>query len=147
MKIFRILLCLVCCAGFSMAFGQTDSSKAGNAPPSQYTHRDSMNLAKMNTYSNLMIAGGLGLCGAGTYLIVEGAIIRNSATSPSGPTLAQNHSQGAGYIAGGVIGISAGIVLGAFGIKQKLEFRKRIKQMSLQGGLLDSGNLGATLTF
>jgi hypothetical protein len=147
MKIFRVLLCLFCCVGLSVAYGQADSAKAGSTAHYQYTHRDSLNLGRLNTTSNLMIAGGVGLLAAGSYLIVEGVITYNSPIGTSGSTIAQNHSQGAGYIAGGVIGIAAGIVMGAFGIKKKLEFKKRFKRMQLQSGLLDNGNLGAMLTF
>lgn len=142
---FAFILFLTLCIT-AVAFAQTNPATSG-AAPSQYTHRDSVNLAKMNTGSNLLITAGVGFCAAGVYLIVEGSITYNTPNGSQGSNTQQNHRQGAGYISGGAIGIGAGVVMAAFGIKRKMEFKKRLKDMSMQGGLLDDGHLGAMLSF
>ena len=129
-------------------FAQQDSIKE---IPKALSHRDSIYLAKMNTTSNLMIAGGIGLCGAGTYLIWEGTQIYKTpagptSTNPSGD-VARNHQQGSIYMVAGGASIAAGVILGAFGVKRKIEFKQRKQRLLAQAGLLDNGHLGACLGF
>lgn len=131
------------------AYSQTDSTSV--VAPSKYTHADSVFLAKLNSNGNIMIAAGVGLTGVGGYLIYQGNKIYNSKAAPGSSTPAQDESrnkrQGTIYLAAGGAAIAGGIVLAAFGIRNKVEFKHRKKMMSIQGGLLDNGQLGALLTF
>lgn len=120
----------------------------------QYTHRDSIYLAKLNTNGNLMIAGGVGLCGAGSYLIYQGQKIYTALPEGTPPGTAiyteekqRNQRQGIIYLAAGGLGIAGGIILTAFGAKNKIEFKQRKRMMELQGGILDNGSIGLALAF
>jgi hypothetical protein len=128
--------------------GQSDTSAAARL---NYTHHDSLYAAKLNYTGNLMIGGGVGLAGAGTFLIYEGVKIYQTPASPSSTDPAgdvqRNHNQGTAYLAAGGIAYAGAVVLIALGVKNKLEFKRRKKLMSLQSGLLPSGNMGAMLTF
>lgn len=128
-------------------------SEAQTGPRKTYTSRDSVNLAKLNTSGNLMIAGGVGLCAAGSYLIWQGTKVYQSvpASTPGTALYAEekqrNERQGIIYLAAGGVGIAGGIVLTAFGAKNKVEFKNRKKMMEMQGGILDNGSLGLALKF
>lgn len=128
---------------------QSDSSSIKNTPRS-YTHRDSVYMAKLNSNGNLMIAGGVGLCAVGGYLIYEGNKVyttkSTSAVDPSGEN-ARNRKQGTIYYAAGGIAIAAGIIVTALGAKNKVEFKQRKHLMELQSGILDNGSLGLALNF
>jgi hypothetical protein len=115
------------------------------------SHRDSIYLSKLSKGGSLMIAGGAGLCAAGAYLIWEGQLVYYSPVAATSATttntIAQNHQQGTAYIIAGGAAIAGGIILGAFGVKNIIEFKKRKKRLLLQSGLLESGNLGACLSW
>lgn len=112
------------------------------------TREDSMYLARLNTSGNLMIAGGIGLCGAGSYLIYQGFKVYNTKVpGNNADDISRNHKQGTAYIIAGGVGIVGGIVLTAFGARNKHEFMMRKKLMSLQSGLLDDGNIELALNF
>jgi hypothetical protein len=151
MKILHYLPLVFCLFCFELTFPQNDSASIKGETLTHYSHRDSVYLDKLNTNSNLMLAGGVGLCGAGTYLIYAGAKLYKTPAPPnsSDPSndVQRNHTQGGAYIAGGVIGIGAGAVLLVFGAKGKLEYNRRIKKMQLQSGLLQDGHVGAMLGF
>ena len=87
----------------------------------------------------------------GPFLIYEGIITYNTPAAPSSADPAgdveRNHRQGTGYIVAGSAAFIGSAVLIALGAKNKVEFKQRKKLMSLQTGLLDTGNLGAMLTF
>jgi hypothetical protein len=128
---------------------QTDSLKTKQLKPP--THADSLYLAKLNSNGNLMIAGGVGLCAAGGYLIYNGVKVyqtRAAANSidPSGDVY-RNQKQGIIYMAAGGVAIAGGIVLTAFGARNKVDFKLHKKMMTLQSGILDSGALGLALNF
>jgi len=114
-----------------------------------YTHHDSLYTAKLNYTGNLMIGGGVGLAGAGTFLIYEGVKIYNSPLAPNSQPGDQqrNHNQGTAYLAAGGIAFVGSAILIALGARNKIEFKHRKKLMSLESGLLQNGNLGATLNF
>ncbi|MBP7388987.1 MAG: hypothetical protein KA841_01210, partial [Chitinophagales bacterium] len=59
----------------------------------------------------------------------------------------RNQRQGIIYLAAGGVGIAGGIILTAFGAKNKVEFKQRKRMMEMQGGLLDNGRLGLALNF
>ncbi len=132
---------------------QTDSSSLTKAPNQTYTRYDSVSLARLNSNANLMIAGGVGLCVAGGYLIYQG--IKVYTTTPDASLSAtqqkseidRNHRQGIIYLSAAGVGIAAGIILSAFGAKNKINFKNRKKAMELQSGILESGNLGLALRF
>ncbi|MBK7148176.1 MAG: hypothetical protein IPH78_04955 [Bacteroidetes bacterium] len=139
------LFCIVCL--------HAQQATSGEPAKRTYNHRDSVNLSKMNTNGNLMIAGGVGLCGAGSYLIWQGTKILNT-TPVAAPGTAlyedekqRNQRQGIIYLAAGGVGIAGGIILTAFGAKNKVEFKQRKRMMEMQTGLLDNGKLGLALTF
>lgn len=140
---------LVLCTGF--VFSQDNA--AAEPAKRTYNHRDSVNLSKMNTNGNLMIAGGVGLCGAGSYLIWQGTKILNTIPAAAPGTALyedekqRNQRQGIIYLAAGGVGIAGGIILTAFGAKNKVEFKQRKRMMEMQGGLLDNGRLGLALDF
>ena len=98
-----------------------------------------------------MIAGGVGLAGAGSFLVYEGVKTYNTPAAPlsTDPTgdVQRNHRQGTAYIAAGTVAYIGSAVLIALGAKNKIEFKHRLRLMSLQSGLLDNGNMGAMLTF
>lgn len=108
-------------------------------------------MARLNNSGNLMIAGGVGLCGAGSYLIYQGLkIYRTPAAAGSNNPAAEvdrNHRQGTIYLVAAGVGIGGGIILTALGARNKVDFKRRKKQMQLQLGFLDSGHLGTSLTF
>ena len=70
MRTFLLVIVLTVLAAMQVS-AQTDSLTA-KPSVNTYTHRDSVYLAKLNSNGNLMIAGGVGLCGAGSYLIYYG---------------------------------------------------------------------------
>ena len=130
---------------------QSDSSSTKRKPPRQYGLRDSLYAAKLNYTGNLMIAGGVGLAGAGSFLIYEGVKIYSTpaaplSTDPAGD-VDRNHKQGTAYIAAGGFAFIGSAVLIALGAKNKIEFKQRKKLMSLQTGLLDNGRTGVMLAF
>jgi hypothetical protein len=108
-------------------------------------------MVKLNNSGNLMIAGGVGLCAIGGYLLYQGNKVYTSSVSPSSPTSAEdisrNHKQGTIYYAAGGVSIAAGIILTAFGARNKVDFKTRKKMMELQSGILDNGNIGLALNF
>lgn len=122
-----------------------------NSEPKTYTHRDSLKLAKLNSSANLMIAGGVGLCGAGGYLLYQGiAVYRtrdNSGKQSAQSQNEQNKKQGIIYLAAAGVGMAAGIVLTAFGARNKVEFKRRKKEMAMDIGILQSGQLGVAMIF
>jgi hypothetical protein len=126
-------------------------SSVQKAVKNTISHRDSIYLSKLSKGGTLMIAGGIGLCGAGAYLIWEGQLVYKSPVAATSATttntIAQNHQQGTAYIVAGGFAIAGGFVLGAFGVKNKIEFKKRRQRLLLQSGLLESGNLGACLSW
>jgi len=132
-------------------YAQSDSSAVKKNSGPRYGQRDSVYAAKLNYTGNLMIAGGVGLVGAGSFLIYEGVKTYNTPAAPlsTDPTgdVQRNHQQGTAYIAAGAIGYVGAAVLIALGAKNKIEFKRRLKIMSLQGGLTDNGNIGVMLTF
>ena len=144
----RLLFILLLTASFGfLANAQTDSTSVGKT----YTHRDSVYLTKLNTSGNLMITGGVGLCAVGSYLIYQGNKVYTTRVSSSSPTWAEdvkrNHKQGTIYYVAGGVGIAAGIVLTAFGARNKVDFKTRKKMMELQSGILDNGHIGLALNF
>ena len=143
---FLLLFSLLAVATIS---AQADSSLV-KRPQRTYTHNDSVYMAKMNSNGNLMIAGGIGLCGAGAYLMYEGNKVyttkSTSKTDADGEN-ARNRTQGTIYYAAAGVGLAAGIILTAFGARNKVEFKQRKKMMELQSGILDNSHLGAMLTF
>ena len=117
-----------------------------------YTHYDSVHLAKLNSSGNLMIAGGIGLCGAGAYLLYQGNKVYTTSPTIADPTIRQNeinrnHRQGTIYYAAGGVAIAAGIILTAFGARNKVDFKARKKMMEFESGILDNGNIGVALNF
>ena len=135
---------------FFNSYSQTDSSSVSKPAPRVYTHSDTVYFARLNSNANLMIAGGVGLCAAGGFLIYEGIKIY---TAPTAPTPAgdedkqRNHRQGTIYLAAASVGIAGGIILTAFGARNKIDFKTRKKMMNVQSGILKSGNLGIALSF
>jgi hypothetical protein len=149
MKSFFSFL-LLCLFGFGL-MAQSDSSSIRKPQPRIYTHYDSVHLAKLNSSGNLMIAGGLGLCIAGSYLFYEAHKVYGTApsagsTNPSEETT-RNHRQGTIYYVAGGVGAAAGILLTAFGARNKVDFKRQKRMMEMQGGLLDNGHLGLALNF
>ncbi len=129
---------------------QSDSSLAQPLPP-VYTRYDSIHLQKLNSSGNLMIAAGVGLCAAGSYLVYQGHKVYSTApfpnsTNPAEET-ARNHRQGTIYYVAAGIGLAGGVILVALGARNKVEFKRRKKMMELQSGILDNGNLGVALKF
>jgi hypothetical protein len=147
MKWFCCTIIFTCM--FFAGKAQTDTLAAKSAMPA--SKRDSVYMARLNSSGNLMIAGGIGLCGVGGYLIYEGVKVYNTAPAPNSTDPAsdteRNHKQGTIYLACAGISIAGGVVLTAFGARNKVFFKQHQKLMSLQGGLLDNGNLGLALNF
>ena len=116
-----------------------------------YTHYDSVHLARLNSSGNLMIAGGIGLCAAGSYLIYQGNKVYTTGPSTNSTNPAEeinrNHKQGTIYYVAGGVGIAAGIILTAFGARNKVDFKTRKKMMEFESGILNNGNLGVALNF
>ncbi len=133
------------------ASAQSDSLLPAKASQHVYDHRDSIYLVKLNNGGNLMIAAGIGLCGAGSYLVYQGHKVYNTPALAGSPTAEaetqRNHRQGTIYYAAGGIAIVGGIILTALGARNKVDFKRRKKMMSLQSGILDNGNLGLALNF
>lgn len=133
----------------SQCLAQADSSAAPKK--SALSRGDSLYMVKLNNSGNLMIAGGVGLTGVGGYLIYQGVKVYNSQVAPNTPTAAEdlqrNHRQGVIYMAAGGVSIAGGIILTAFGAKNKIEFKHRKKQLQLETGWLPSGQMGLALTF
>jgi hypothetical protein len=136
---------------FLNSWGQSDTSSLKKASENLRTHADSVSLARLNYAGNMMIAGGVGLCIAGGYLLYEGINVYNSpvAANSQDPTgdKSRNQRQGTIYMAAAGIAGIGGIVLMSLGARNKIEFKQRKKIMSVQSGLLDNGRLGAMLTF
>ncbi len=148
MKLYFLLFVLLCI--FTDVTAQPDSTKSRPALHA-FSHTDSVHLARLNTSGTLMIGGGVALCAAGSYFIYEGSQVYNTMPDPSNtnPTadINRNHQQGTIYLVAGGISIVGGFILGGFGIKNKINFKTRLKYMSLQTGLLPNGSLGASLIF
>jgi hypothetical protein len=129
-------------------FTQPDTT---NLLKSKYTRYDSVFLARINSNGNIMIAAGVGLTGVGSYLIYQGQKIYTTRPIAGTPTAAEdevrNRRQGTIYMAAGGAAIVGGIVLAAFGIRNKVEIKTRRRVMALQSGLLDNRQLGFTLFF
>jgi hypothetical protein len=147
MKHPSFLITLLFSCIFFSAVAQTDGS--GNRT---YTKRDSLYLAKLNSNGNLMIAGGVGLCAAGGYLIYQGIKVYNDIPqnigTPSGNTQReQNKKQGTIYLVAAGLGIAGGIVLTAFGARNKIEFKQRKKAMEANLEFLPKGQLGVAFNF
>lgn len=155
-----LLICLMCALTIAYTQAQNaDTTMATKAvPTSGLTRGDSLYLAKLNSGSNIMLALGVGLCGAGGYLVYNGYRVYTS--TPVGDTPGQqeeserqNHKQGTIYLAVGGIAIAGGIVLTALGAKNKIEFKRTKRhledkrKLELQGGILDNGKLGIALRF
>ncbi len=145
MKLFSALSIALLLLCHLASLGQT------NTEPQTYTHRDSVNLAKLNSGANLMIAGGVGLFGAGGYLLYQGITVYrtrdNSGKQSAQSQNDQNKKQGTIYLAAAGVGFAAGIVLTAFGARNKVEFKRRKKEMAMDIGILQSGQLGLAMTF
>lgn len=146
MKSFLILVFSVAAM---LVQAQTNTTGTNTATS---THTDSLYLAKLNSNGNLMIAGGVGLCAAGGFLVYQGVRVYNAGLTgktPDEQTTEQqrNHKQGTAYLVGGGVALAGGIVLTAFGARNKLEFKKGKKRLELQGGILDNGHLGLALNF
>ncbi|MCW5906496.1 MAG: hypothetical protein KIS94_01435 [Chitinophagales bacterium] len=138
---FFLLLCL------SNANAQTEPQATTTR-----THRDSVYLAKLNSSGNLMIAAGVGLCAAGGYLTYQGIsvyrTIPNNIGTPSGDAQReQNKKQGTIYLVAAGVGIAGGVILTAFGVKNKVEFKRRKKRMEAEVGFLSGGQIGFALGF
>ncbi len=149
MRTFLLIIVLAVFSAIQVS-AQTDSL-ASKPSVNTYTHRDSVYMAKLNSNGNLMIAGGVGLCGAGSYLIYYGVKVYKTGAAAGSlypeQEVSRNKRQGTIYLAAGGIAIGAGIILTAFGARNKVDFKTRKRMMELQSGLLDNGNLGAMLTF
>lgn len=159
----QIFLALfLCVASIISLQAQSDSTAAKTqTAPRTLTRGDSLMLARMNSSGNIMIAAGVGLTGAGGYLVYNGYKVYNNpidsklGASQRQEAERQNKKQGTIYMAVGGVCIAGGIILTAFGAKNKVEFKRMKKYMQqqqqtkavLQGGWLDSGNLGLALTF
>lgn len=124
---------------------QADSSSAKKSSRA-YTHRDSVYLAKLNSNGNLMIAGGVGLCGIGGYLIYQGHNVYTTKSTIAGEN-ERNRKQGTIYYVAAGVGLAGGIILTALGAKNKVEFKQRKRLMELESGILDNGHLGLALNF
>ncbi len=150
MKSTYVILFFVIALGLQLSAQSDSSSTRKNLPP-KYGQRDSLYAAKLNYTGNLMIAGGVGLAGVGSFLIYEGVKTYGTPAAPSSTDPAgdvdRNHKQGTAYIAAGGIAFIGSAVLVALGAKNKIEFKQRKKLMSLQTGLLDNGRTGVMLTF
>ena len=158
----HLFLILFLCIASIAAHAQTDSTAAkAQTAPRTITRGDSLMLGRTNSTGNILIAAGVGLCGAGGYLVYNGYKVYTTSIDPKLGTSqqeeakSQNHKQGTIYMAVGGVCIVGGIICTAFGAKNKVEFKRMKKYMQsqqqtkavLQGGWLDSGNLGLALTF
>ena len=151
MKSTYVILLILFTAVTMQLSAQTDSSVVKNNGEPKYGFRDSVYAAKLNYTGNLMIGGGIGLAGAGIFLIYEGVTTYKTPAAPQSTDPAgdvqRNHNQGTAYIAAGSAALIGSAVLLALGSKNKIEFKQRKKLMSLQTGLLDNGKMGAMLNF
>ncbi len=131
---------------FSLAFLFADA-QTGNS----YSKRDSVQLAKLNSSGNLMIAGGVGLCAAGGYLLYQGiSVYRTRDNSGTPSALArneQNKKQGTVYLVAAGVGIAGGVVLTAFGARNKVDFKRRKKAMEASLEFFPKGQVGLALNF
>ena len=103
---------------------QSDSSAVKKSTHTN-THRDSVYMAKLNSNGNLMIAGGIGLCGIGGYLFYQGHSVYITKSTSSDPSVKvtdeqTNRKQGTIYYIAAGAGLAAGIILTAFGAKNKV---------------------------
>ncbi len=134
------------------SFAQSDSTAIAKPAQRVYTHYDSVRLARLNSSGNLMIAGGIGLCGAGGYLLYQGNKVYTTSPTITDPAIRQNEinrnrRQGTIYYAAGGIAIAGGIILTALGARNKVEFKTRKRMMEFESGILHNGNLGLALNF
>ena len=83
MKSAYILLIFLLTAVSIQVSAQTDSVAVKSNTAPKYTQRDSIYAAKLNYTGNLMIGGGIGLAGAGTFLLYEGI---NTYKTPAAPS-------------------------------------------------------------
>lgn len=140
-----LLATLLFFSTLAFAFAQTDT--LGKSTKT-YSKADSIYLAKLNNSGNLMIGGGVGLMGASGFLIYQGhKIYTDRGTTPNAATTERNKRQGTIYLAAGGVAAVGGVVLMALGASNKVAFKRKKKLMSLQGGLLDNGQLGLALGF
>lgn len=135
----------------SLASAQTTDTTAPVKKSTALSRGDSLYMVKLNTSGNLMIAGGIGLTGVGSYLVYQGYKVYTTKPSTTGNTynddLNRNHRQGTIYMAAGGVAIVGGIVLTAFGARNKVEFKNRKRKLQLDTGMLQSGQLGLALGF
>ncbi len=157
-KLLLLLSICVLTTLFTQAQTNDSTSTLTQASARKFTRGDSLYLAKVNSSGNIMIAAGVGLCGAGGYLVYNGYRVYTSAPVGTTPgqqeeSKNQNRKQGTIYLAVGGIAIAGGLVLTAIGAKNKVEFKRMKKRMGqqekveFQGGILDNGNLGVALRF
>lgn len=130
---------------FSQLWAQSDSSAVKKSSRT-YTHRDSVYIAKLNSNGNLMIAGGVGLCAVGSYLIYQGHSVYTTKSLVAGEE-DRNRKQGTIYYAAAGVSLAGGIILTALGAKNKVEFKQRKRLLEMQSGLLDNGHIGFAFSF
>lgn len=144
-NITALLTCLLLIIGVNL------SAQEQSQPQKTTTHRDSVYMAKLNSSGNLMIAGGVGLVAAGGYLLYQGISVYNTRTDGSTPAgqsqNEQNKKQGTIYLAAAGVGLAGGIVLTAFGARNKVEFKRRKNAMNADLGILPNGQIGFALNF
>ncbi len=138
-------------AFFAVTQAQTTDTTAPVKKSTAISRGDSLYMVKLNTSGNLMIAGGIGLTGVGSYLIYQGYKVYTTKPVPNSSTynsdLERNHKQGTIYLAAGGVAIVGGIVLTALGARNKVEFKNRKRKLQLDTGMLQSGQLGLALGF
>lgn len=149
-----LALCLLLLTACLTAFAQGDSSIIRKPVAKTISHEDSMYLAKLNTTGNLMIAGGVGLCGAGSYLLYYGIKTYNTPPAPTSVTpdaqnadIQRNHKQGTIFVAVGGLAIAGGLALTTFGAIKKHEFKLQKRVMSMEAGLSPDGRVLVALHF
>jgi hypothetical protein len=136
---------------FLLLAGLSLSAQEQSQPQKTATHRDSVYMAKLNSSGNLMIAGGVGLVAAGGYLLYQGITVYNTQTAGITPAEQsrneQNKKQGTIYLVAAGVGLAGGVVLTAFGARNKVEFKRRKNAMNADLGILPNGQLGFALNF
>ncbi len=147
----QVLVSFIFLAFSALASAQTTDTVAPVKKSTALSRGDSLYMVKLNTSGNLMIAGGIGLTGVGSYLVYQGYKVYTTKPATTGATynddLNRNHRQGTIYLAAGGVAIVGGIVLTAFGARNKVEFKNRKRKLQLDTGMLPSGQLGLALGF
>ncbi|MCS6933654.1 MAG: hypothetical protein NZM35_00705 [Chitinophagales bacterium] len=114
--------------------GNTDSASRNKLPV-----YDNLHLARLNRSGNMMIAGGVGLIIAGSYLVYQGfEIYRAPAPAQSAnpaEDVRRNQRQGTIYMAAGGVALAGGAALAALGIRNKVIFKKYLRYNQLKGCL------------